>query len=183
MYVGNGMTIGGLHSHSIPQILSLDTGKISPQYHVVFDDWFNTVSSSEGAQVDFDHDDWYHMFGMETYQYVPDFTDLSDGSPAINNDEALEHEHHLQQIRESQLPPVPLSVPEPATSINPISPLTDLQPVPVQPVVVEAPLPPAFSPQREKDTTVLSTPVSTPAPTVEEPQTPRPSTPRPSRRI
>ena len=33
------------HSSDVPLILNLQTGSISPHYHVVFDDAFTTVSS------------------------------------------------------------------------------------------------------------------------------------------
>ncbi|MGH7974323.1 MAG: hypothetical protein ACREBR_02260, partial [bacterium] len=35
------------HASTIGEILNLKTGSISPQYHVVYDDWFSTVYSSE----------------------------------------------------------------------------------------------------------------------------------------
>jgi Reverse transcriptase (RNA-dependent DNA polymerase) len=34
------------HSSTVPLILNLDTLSITPQYHVVFDDWFTTVTST-----------------------------------------------------------------------------------------------------------------------------------------
>lgn len=36
IYVGNSVK----HGHAVPLVLSLDTGKITAQYHVIFDDWF-----------------------------------------------------------------------------------------------------------------------------------------------
>ncbi len=35
------------HSSNVPQVLHLSTGAILPQYHIVFDDFFQTVSSTE----------------------------------------------------------------------------------------------------------------------------------------
>ena len=35
------------HSSMVLQVLHLSTGAISPQYHVVFGDYFQTVSSTE----------------------------------------------------------------------------------------------------------------------------------------
>ena len=32
------------HARSFPLVLKLDTGAITPQFHVVFDDWFTTVT-------------------------------------------------------------------------------------------------------------------------------------------
>jgi hypothetical protein len=39
------MGFSNLHSSEVPLILNLDTGSITPQFHVVFDDHFKTVSS------------------------------------------------------------------------------------------------------------------------------------------
>ena len=36
-----------LHSSEVSLVLNLQTGSITPQYHVVFDDCFSTVSSVE----------------------------------------------------------------------------------------------------------------------------------------
>jgi hypothetical protein len=41
MFVG----ISNLHSSDVPLILNLQTGSITPQFHVVFDDYFTTVAS------------------------------------------------------------------------------------------------------------------------------------------
>ena len=34
-----------VHSSDVPLVLNLQTGSISPQYHIVFDDLFSTVQS------------------------------------------------------------------------------------------------------------------------------------------
>ncbi len=34
-----------LHSSQVPLVMNVDTGKISPQLHVIFDDTFQTVNS------------------------------------------------------------------------------------------------------------------------------------------
>ena len=60
MYVG----ISKKHGHSVPLVLDLETGKITAQYHVVFDDWFHTVEATNEEKIDFDHDDWYKTFGL-----------------------------------------------------------------------------------------------------------------------
>jgi hypothetical protein len=41
------MFVGFSHVHSslVPLVMNVSTGKISPQYHVVFDDRFSTVNS------------------------------------------------------------------------------------------------------------------------------------------
>jgi hypothetical protein len=39
------MGFSPLHSSYVPLVLNLRTGSITPQFHVVFDDFFSTVSS------------------------------------------------------------------------------------------------------------------------------------------
>jgi len=46
-----------LHSSTVPLVLNLSTGHVSPQFHVVFDDWFSTVSSQDEDLVDKIEDD------------------------------------------------------------------------------------------------------------------------------
>jgi hypothetical protein len=41
------MGFSNLHSSEVPLVLNLETGSITPQFHVVFDDLFSTVSSVE----------------------------------------------------------------------------------------------------------------------------------------
>jgi len=60
------------HTGDIPLVLNLDTGSTRTHYHVVVDDWFNTVHASDSAQVNFDHDDWYKTFGLTDLQYIED---------------------------------------------------------------------------------------------------------------
>ena len=40
-----GVGSSNVHSSLVPLVLNVDTGKVSPQYHVVFDDGFSTVNS------------------------------------------------------------------------------------------------------------------------------------------
>ena len=39
------------HSSTIGRILNLTTGFVSPQYHVVYDDLFSTVTNAESGGV------------------------------------------------------------------------------------------------------------------------------------
>ena len=59
-----GMFLGfsTLHSSLVPLVLNVKTGKISPQYHVIFDDKFETVPSlSDGQDLD---EQWNHIFDV-----------------------------------------------------------------------------------------------------------------------
>ena len=58
------------HASSVPLLLNPRTGSIVSNYHVVFDDWFSTVSTSVDTLPDFGTDDWNRLFGDSDYQYV-----------------------------------------------------------------------------------------------------------------
>ena len=59
-----GMFVGFSQSHSsdVPLILNLQTGHISPQFHVVFDDTFSTIMSQ--SQQD-DPTNWWNLVDLE----------------------------------------------------------------------------------------------------------------------
>ncbi|KAI2508242.1 hypothetical protein MHU86_6171 [Fragilaria crotonensis] len=59
----------------IPIVLNPQTGYITPQFHVVFDDWFATVPASVDDLPNFNADSWKRMFRDSTYQYILDDED------------------------------------------------------------------------------------------------------------
>jgi hypothetical protein len=74
--------VSAKHSSESPLILNLLTGKISPQYHVVFDDAFSTVSTDSDTEVDLTVSPWSDLFSDSVFQYpfdenqrVPDLGD------------------------------------------------------------------------------------------------------------
>jgi len=174
IYVGNSLK----HGHAVPLVLSLETGKITPQYHVVFDDEFQTVASSDAAQVNFDHDHWYRTFGLHPAQYVPDnvheqpdpvhHTIESEGATQlearrevrdrlISPSPVPQRESGLQ--RESDPPPTPLpapsAVPTPARVSPPVPPLQEASPPP-------SPLQRETTPEPPKQATPEPTPPKEP---------------------
>ena len=66
-----------LHSSSVPLVLNPSTGSVTPQFHIVFDDWFATVSSDSSSLPDFNSDEWNRMFGDSSFQYTLDEDDLA----------------------------------------------------------------------------------------------------------
>ena len=79
------MGISEQHSSTVPLVLSTATGSITPQFHVVFDDWFATVSAEQEDIPDFSSKEWNKMFGDSVYQYVTDETEAED----LTNEEDL----------------------------------------------------------------------------------------------
>jgi transposase InsO family protein len=158
IYVGH----SPLHSSAIPLVLNLNTGHISPQYHVVFDDWFQTVNATAQDQPNFEHDDWYKTFGLTEWQYVPD--DDVDILPTMGQKEldtlhkrdyllaAREHADVQQPIRREH-DPVPVHLPNqelvPETSptlLVPVSAETAAAPIPAPVHLKPPPMPQSFLP-------------------------------------
>ena len=58
------------HSSSVPLVYNPATGSITPQYHIVADNWFATVGTNPEDLPDFNSDEWNKLFGDSLYQYV-----------------------------------------------------------------------------------------------------------------
>lgn len=58
------------HASSVPMCLNPETGAITPQFHVVFDDSFSTVAASVDDLPDLGSDAWMQLFGDSIYQYA-----------------------------------------------------------------------------------------------------------------
>ena len=69
------------HASTVPLVLSLDTGAITPQFQVIFDDWFTTVTSDQTSLPHLGTPEWENLFCESTYQYFPDNEDSTDSSP------------------------------------------------------------------------------------------------------
>jgi Zinc knuckle len=61
---------------TVPLLLNPRTGAIVTNYHVVFDDWFTTVSSDPSRLPDFGTDEWERLFGDSAFQFVLDESDV-----------------------------------------------------------------------------------------------------------
>ena len=66
------MGLSPAHTSTVPLVLNLDTGAITPQFHVVFDDWFTTVTTSVDDLPDFNSSAWLKMFGDSELQFIRD---------------------------------------------------------------------------------------------------------------
>ena len=75
------------HASSVPLLLNPRTGSIVSNYHVVFDDWFSTVSTSVDTLPDFGTDDWNRLFGDSDYQYVVEEDDEFVEFPKEDHDD------------------------------------------------------------------------------------------------
>jgi hypothetical protein len=73
MYLGKSNS----HASNVPLVLNPATGSITPQFHVVFDDWFATVNTTVEDLPDFNSPDWTNLFGESEFQYILDDEDMS----------------------------------------------------------------------------------------------------------
>jgi hypothetical protein len=55
------------HSIDVPLVINLASGNITPQWNLVFDDWFTTISNSPEDLPDFNSEEWRRIFGTSTY--------------------------------------------------------------------------------------------------------------------
>ena len=99
------------HAASVPLVLNVQTGAITPQYHVVFDDWFATVSDNAAPIPDFQSNEWNKLFGDSTFQYVDD--DDEKQTDAVDAEDERQHAR-MQSLYERQFThQTPLQVPPP----------------------------------------------------------------------
>ena len=114
------MGISHLHASTVPLVLNTSTGAITPQFHVVFDDWFATVGSDHNRLPDFSSNEWNKMFGDSTFQYITD--DVNENENVEDLVDTLNSQMKSDKISEAQdriNPPQPLDVEQPVTQSKP----------------------------------------------------------------
>ena len=103
------MGLSPRHASTVPLVLNFDTGAITPQFHVVLDNWFATIATEVQDLPDFTSESWASLFGESVFQFIPDDEpaedDLTDPTYVTSSDTALGHIDHVTPAA------VPLSVP------------------------------------------------------------------------
>jgi hypothetical protein len=116
-----GMFVGFSHRHSspVPLCLNLRTGKISPQFHVVFDEKFHTVTSiPKGISL---HDQWSSILQFDHDCFCDIDNDLTtDGGPPLPQDfvDWFDNPEHIgaapiDPITADETPAIQLDAPNP----------------------------------------------------------------------
>ena len=84
------------HAGSVPLILNLATGNITPQWNVVLDDWFATVPASVDELPDFNLDKWTKMFGTTCYDSPTDeeIEEFNNTGPTVVQPKTEMDEHN-----------------------------------------------------------------------------------------
>ena len=153
--VGMNLGYSPKHASTVPLVLNVETGAISSQFHLVFDDLFTTVSSDSAKdQQPLDHEEWNKLLddgGL--YSIVFDETEDEDEA-ALDWLAEAERLHRHQQAVAQVPPPPPVHDPDDALSVA-------LPPQAVAPPDGNA------LPQREQEPQVASPSVPMPEPVVE----------------
>ena len=84
MYLG----VSRKHASTVPLVLNPSTSSITPQFHVVFDGLFATVSSSIDDLPDFNSNKWIKLFGDSMFQYILDDDDMNKINDLMDDMEA-----------------------------------------------------------------------------------------------
>ncbi|KAI2502759.1 hypothetical protein MHU86_11663 [Fragilaria crotonensis] len=141
------------HASTVPLVLNPETGYITPQYHIVFDDWFATVATNVDALPDFNTTRWARLFGDSRYQFPFDDDDDNDATEearmdsqateAINENQTRVAASMDEAVAIEQLPVPPLAEAPPRTP-------TVQQPLPSSPLLTPRPPTPLMSQTREQ---------------------------------
>ena len=144
------MGLSPLHASSVPLVLNPETGAITPQYHVVFDDQFSSVAVAPEDLPNLESAEWVKLFGDSTYQFLPDDEPEPMDVPSPDDEASRLFDHRHQQIHravDSTMPPTSLPTPLLPPLEGASSPPTALPPTPgpVSPIG-DAPAPPTSPP-------------------------------------
>ena len=162
------------HASTVPLVLNLATGNISPQFHVVFDDWFTTVSSTaerdetepidgdtwtnlllagDRIQVGFDEDDPVAVDD----EWLTEIERLEKHQKAAARVQGLPTAHSEPPVLgKAPIEPLQPAVPGHPTAPTPTAPLNQREPAPLnqrEPLQLnQSPVTPAAAgiPQREQ---------------------------------
>ena len=193
---GMNMGLSPNHATTAPLVLNLSTGAITPQYHVVFDDWFATVPTPADNNNTEDISRLDSVFGdMTNHLHSPgyDNDDCVDDAVTSAPLAAVNHrsEDNIFTSMERTVPSVPLSVDNPAVSVPrtpPATPTTQpsttalsrLAPSVSAPLPSPPPVPPPNTPVRDVPPRAATPPRPQPAVSFSEPLVlPSPSSPVP----
>jgi hypothetical protein len=102
------------HAKSVPLVLNPSTGSITPQWNVIFDDWFSTVATTDAELPDFNADEWSKMFGT-TASHFPDEDPLLMEETVSSVPTSTQQMLRTEKIAD-RIPSIPLAPAPPMTS-------------------------------------------------------------------
>ena len=78
---GMHMGVSEKHAGDVPLVLNTETGKMTPQWNIIFDDWFSTITMKEEDLPDFYSPEWSETFDTKTYSILNEDEDGEDSAP------------------------------------------------------------------------------------------------------
>jgi hypothetical protein len=120
----------------VPLILNLLTLTITPQFHIVFDDWFTSVSSSSRPDAPISNLVWSDLLENSPYQYFFDDDDevkLSLEWLTENEQAQREHQERDTQLQQHQQKDVQPEKPEREEDIGQGPAIVGYPPIPLLP--------------------------------------------------
>lgn len=100
------------HSKTVPLVLNPETGSITPQWNVTFDDYFTTVSMKPEDLPDFNGSEWNNLFGTHTCHFPAAAFDELD--PMDSADSKMPSRTHTSEEIADSKPDIPLACPSPS---------------------------------------------------------------------
>ena len=162
---GRFMGFSNQHSSSVALVLNRRTGKITPQFHCVFDDFFQTVRGIDDLQdVDLNQIDWdafIEMVGSDKY-----FEDDEPPPPL--------HRDWNPQTRRSVPPIVPVARPTPAPTEIPTVAPRDIRSTPPLGILRNRDQQGGATTTADVDAEVENQPIARPLPQLHSPRLPDP---------
>ena len=161
------------HSIDVPLVINLATGNITPQWNLVFDDWFTTISNSPEDLPDFNSEEWSRIFGTSTYHLPTEDDSTADNDP-------ISHTISPAETAADSIPSIPLpftSDPVPVPdSPNPFAPRSTTSSVTFNsPIPSDSPAVSTSSAVSSDSPMVSAVMVAPPAPIQIRPESPIPS--------
>ena len=152
------MGLSKKHASTVLFVLNPETGYITPQYHVVFDDWFATVTTNVDALPDFNSMRWARLFGDSRYQFPFDEGDDNDSTEEARMDSQTtnaidENQTRVATAMDEATAIEQLPVPPPAETQmhSPMTPaVPQPPPSPSTPLTTPRPPTPTMSQTREQ---------------------------------
>ena len=106
-----------LHSSNVALVLNRSTGAISPQYHVVFDDYFQTVRGATDAEVvDLNAIDWPNFITSTNTERYYDDSDEDNPPPPLHDDWNIDRNGATVNASEGVVSEIQMPVVQPLSS-------------------------------------------------------------------
>ena len=141
------MGLSEKHASAVPLVLNPETGYITPQYQIVFDDWFAAVATNADALPDLNTMHWARLFGNSRYPFPFDEGDSneateeaqmdSQATDAVNKNQARVATAMNQAVAVNQLPVSPPA----KTQLTTPTLLTPRPPPQTTPLILPGPQP------------------------------------------